>query len=144
MNLVQKQFVGFVKGAINEEKIYINKKEILDWEKIIDLADQHQVGGLIYSALSQEAKDSIDKELLEYWKRNVFMSGVIQQRHIKEVERVLKAFNDANVEVLVLKGLVIRDLYPNPSLRTMGDSDLLVKSEEYEKARAVQIGRAHV
>ena len=41
-------------------------------------------------------------------------------------------FNKNNIPVIVLKGLVVRDLFPNPTLRTMCDADILVKEKDLE------------
>ena len=137
MNLAQKQIVEFIKSAINAEKRNVNINEQIDWKEIIDLSREHKVEALVYSALSNEIKESILSELLNSWKKEVFMSGVTQQRHMKEMENVLKEFNKGNIDVLVLKGLVIRDLYPSPTLRTMSDADIVIKEEDLEKSKEV-------
>ena len=139
MNLVQTQIVEFIKSAINGEKSNININEQIDWKEIIDLSREHKVEALVYSVLSNEIKETIPNELLNSWKKEIFMSGVTQQRHMKEMENVLKEFNKGNIDVLVLKGLVIRDLYPNATLRTMSDADIVVKEEDLEKSKEVLI-----
>ena len=40
------------------------------------------------------------------------MSNVYQINHIKQISNILSIFNDKNIPIIVLKGLVIRDLYP--------------------------------
>lgn len=45
--------------------------------------------------------------------------------------------NEAAIEAIALKGLVIRNLYPISELRTMVDADLLVKSQDLQKAREI-------
>lgn len=137
MNLTQKQMVNFIKSAINGEKTNMNIDEEIDWKSIIDLSREHKIEGLVYSVISNEIKDTIPEDLLKIWKKEVFMSGITQQRHMKEMENVLKEFNKANIDVLVLKGLVIRDLYNSPTLRTMGDADIVVKESNLEKSKAV-------
>lgn len=137
MNLVQKQIVQSIKEAINGEKIHIDINEEIDWESIINLSKEHKVEGLIYSSITNEIKDTIPSELLNLWKKEVFMSGVTQQHHMKEMGRVLQVFNKENIDVLVLKGLVIRELYPNATLRTMSDADIVVKECDLEKSKEI-------
>ena len=137
MNLVQEQIVEFIKSAINDKKSSININEEIDWKSIINLSREHKVEGLVYSVIPNELKEIIPKELLNLWKKDVFMSGVTQQRHMKEMENVLKEFNKANIEVLVLKGLVIRNLYFSPTLRTMSDADIVVKQSDLEKSKEI-------
>ena len=137
MNLTQKQIIAFIKSAINGEKININIDEQIDWESIINLSREHKIEALVYSAIPNKLKDTIPSELLNSWKKEVFMSGITQQRHMKEMENVLKEFNKADIDVLVLKGLVIRDLYNSPTLRTMSDADIVVKESNLEKSKEV-------
>lgn len=137
MNLTQKQIVEFIKSAINGEKTNVNIDEEIDWKSIIDLSRDHKIEGLVYSVISNEIKDTIPEDLLKLWKKEVFMSGITQQRHMKEMENVLKEFNKADIDVLVLKGLVIRDLYNTPTLRTMSDADIVVKESDLEKSKEV-------
>ena len=137
MNLAQKKIVEFIKSAINGKKANIDIDEQIDWKSIINLSREHKIEALVYSVISNEIKESIPSELLNSWKKEVFMSGVTQQRHMKEMENVLKEFNKENIDVLVLKGLVIRDLYPNATLRTMSDADIVVKEEDLEKSKEV-------
>lgn len=134
MNSVQKQIVELIKCSINNEKLYIDKNDQINWEEIINLSKEHKVEALAYSAVPNEIKENIQVDLLNLWKKDVFISGVTQQNHMKQVERMLHIFNEANIDVLVLKGLVIRDLYPNASLRTMSDADIVVKEKDLEKS----------
>lgn len=137
MNLAQRQIVEFIKSAINGKQINIDKVKDTDWEEIINLLREHKVEGLVYSVIPNEIKETIPSELLNQWKKEVFMSGVTQQRHMKEIENVLIEFNKENIDVLVLKGLVIRDLYPNATLRTMSDADIVVKGKDLDESKEI-------
>lgn len=144
MDLVQEQIIKYIKSAINGKKITIHKNEDIDWNSIINLSREHKVEALVYSAITSETKNSIPEDLLNLWKKEVFISGVTQQNHIKEVEEILHNFNEENIEVLVLKGLLIRDLYPSPTLRTMSDADIVVKEEDLERSIQHILRRGYV
>lgn len=52
-----------------------------------------------------------------------------------ELGRVLKAFSEANIDVIVLKGAALaQTVYPDIALRPMGDVDLLVQEESLKEA----------
>ena len=139
MNLVESQVVNFLNSAIHGKKIEIEKDTYIDWNKIIDELKAHKIEALVYSAIKKETFNNIDKELLNKWKKGTFQSGVFQLNHIKQVESVLNLFNENNVPVIVLKGLVIRDLYPRPELRTMCDADILVHKDDLDRVRELLI-----
>ena len=137
MNFNHEMIVYFIKNAINSKKANIDKNLDINWESILNISEEHKVEALVYYAIPDKIKDTIPKELLNLWKKKVFMSGITQQNHMKQIERVLKEFNGVNIDVLVLKGLVIRDLYPSPTLRTMSDADIVVKESDLEKSKEV-------
>ncbi len=81
----------------------------------------------------------MNSEILNYLKKTTFFSGVQQLNHIKEVSRILQRFQNEQIDILVLKGLVIRDLYPIPTLRTMSDADIVVIEENLEASKSFMV-----
>ena len=137
MNNTQIQLVKLLNKSLIKEKIDLDKN--IDLSQLISEAKSNKVEALIYSAISEESKSTIDSELLNDLKKTTFFSDVQQLNHIKEVSRILNRFKNENIDVLVLKGLVIRDLYPNPTLRTMSDADIVVSEENLETSKSLMI-----
>ncbi|MGN1352903.1 MAG: nucleotidyltransferase family protein [Bacilli bacterium] len=137
MNNTQIQLVKLLNKSLAKEKIDIDKN--INLSELISEAKINKVEALIYSAISEESKNIIDTEILNDLKKTTFYSGVQQLNHIKEVSRILKRFQNEKIDVLVLKGLVIRDLYPNPTLRTMSDADIVVKETDLEKSKELML-----
>ncbi|MBU1660855.1 MAG: nucleotidyltransferase family protein, partial [Chloroflexi bacterium] len=55
----------------------------------------------------------------------------------RELDRILAAFAEANIPVILLKGAALaQTIYPDPALRPMGDLDLLVEKDDLERAVA--------
>lgn len=54
------------------------------------------------------------------------------------------AFDDANVKYMPLKGFVMREYYPDPCLRSVGDYDVLVDREDLDKADEILAARGYV
>ena len=144
MNLVERQVVDYLNSAMRGKKIEIEKEDNIDWQKILEELKAHKVEALVYSALKKDTINNIDKEVANKWKRDTFQSGVYQLNHIKQVEYVLNLFNEKKIPVIVLKGLVIRDMYPRPELRTMCDADILVHKEDLEKVRELLLSIGYV
>ena len=137
MNNTQIQLVKLLNKSLIKEKIDLDKN--IDLSELISEAKNNRVEALIYSAISEDSKNTIDSELLNDLKKTTFFSGVQQLNHIKEVSRILNRFKNKKIDVLVLKGLVIRDLYPNPTLRTMSDADIVVSEENLETSKSLMI-----
>ena len=59
-------------------------------------------------------------------------------RHREVLSRLLDVLASQRVEAVLLKGSALAyDLYPNPALRERGDSDLLVRDSDRDRARTV-------
>ena len=64
-----------------------------------------------------------------------------EMRHKPLLAELLQAFADAGITALLLKGSALAyDLYPEPSIRARGDSDVLVAPDRLSEARRV-LGR---
>lgn len=141
MKLVEKQVIKLLDEAMHGRKTYIDGD--IEWDKIIEEGRAHKVEALLYSAIDQKSLNNIDEELLKCWKLTTYNSGVTQLQHIKNISDVLNLFNENNIEVVVLKGLVIRGLYPRPELRTMCDADLLVHKEDLKKTEKLLLDQGY-
>ena len=138
MNHTQQQLVRILSGAIRKERVELDFNEPIDWPALIDEAKEHKVTGLAYSGVKDQLKEvEIPYELLNEWKREVIFSGMNQQRHVKQSARILQLFNEENIDVIILKGMVLRELFPHPDLRTMSDLDILVHEEDLGRIETV-------
>lgn len=59
------------------------------------------------------------------------------ERQLMEVERIFKAFDENGIDYLPLKGCTMKKHYPKPELRYMGDADILIRSEQYDRIQTV-------
>ena len=55
------------------------------------------------------------------------------------VQSVVDAFKVNKVQHLVLKGTILRDLYPYPEMRLMSDADILIKEKEYTRIKPIMM-----
>lgn len=61
-----------------------------------------------------------------------------------ELARVLKAFNEANINIIVLKGASLaQSIYSDIALRPMGDVDLLIRKKDSNKAKKLLFGKGY-
>ena len=132
MNKAQEYIVQILNHSIHNKKMELDTNEDISWKDILEECKSHNIESLVYYGIHGNILKTIDKETLESWKKQTFMSNIYQINHIKQISNILSIFNDKNIPVIVLKGLVIRDLYPKSELRTMGDADILVHKKDME------------
>lgn len=107
-----------------------------DLVALYKLAKSHDVVHIIAVPLLSNASFADEKLKTSYNKEQ--LSAVfrhVQQRH--ELERTCRAFEDAGIDHIPLKGAVIRRFYPRPELRTSCDIDIYVRREDFDRAERV-------
>lgn len=132
MKYCERVLIEILKAAIHNKKYDEDK---VDWQSLYDEVNAHQISPIIYHSLKKETLSSIDKDLLNKWKKEVFILNVVQKQHIKQIADIVNNLQKQGIEVLLLKGIVLRNLYPIPELRTMSDGDILIHKEDFQKVR---------
>ncbi|MEA3560289.1 MAG: nucleotidyltransferase family protein [Candidatus Omnitrophota bacterium] len=125
-------------AKLNIDRSTLEKiKEILspelNWAYFFDRAQSQGVTSLVYKTLSEidDAKTIVPEDI---WKRLENRYYAVAARNTllyQKLAGILAVFNQAGIEVIVLKGAALAALvYGNVALRPMTDIDLLVKKEE--------------
>lgn len=127
---MQKEYELLIRGMkanIWRQPVEPEELQEIDWDKWLKLVYKHNVEAMVYSSMNNpEITKQIEKDKLEEWKKRVFKGSVTQINCTKETQRIISLLQNQEVQVVVLKGMVLRNLYPRPEHRTMGDVDILV------------------
>ncbi|GEM_PF-5488771 len=95
----------------------------VDRRELIALALSQKVAGIIYDQTHLP-------EFAELYSNTVY-NYAQQKRAITEIE---KAFRDASIPYLIVKGYKIGNFYPKPQLRQSGDVDILTHEDDRIRA----------
>jgi hypothetical protein len=77
-------------------------------------------------------------EVRQFLQASYYKSAAHNALLFQELERILAAFEAAQIPVIVLKGAALAQIiYPDPGLRPMNDIDLLVKRDNVKKTAEV-------
>ena len=145
MNKTQEQLIKIINSTIHSKKVKFDKDEVINWDELLEEAREHSVTSLIYPSINKSnIINSLDKDKLNSLKEQIFYSNINQVKHIKQTVAILKELRMRNIDAIVLKGLVVRSLYPNPDLRTMSDADIIVHREDLSKLTEVLLSMNYV
>ncbi len=108
-----------------------------DWNSLFQLAQEQQVLPMVYEAVVR--CPAADAEVMRLYKSVVFRQIIEQVKKTAEFLELYKKLCEAGVRPLVVKGLVCRNIYPNPDARSSGDEDILVMPEQAQKAHEVML-----
>ena len=121
---------------------YILKKKTeytpdLDWEQVFETAKTHQVSGIVYS----QCKEFINKAYsFEFLKAYAYCFHSYENR-LNLLNSLNEEFKENGIDYFVLKGTEVANFFPCPQLRTMGDTDIVVKPEQRAKAGEIMLSQ---
>ena len=136
MKSIQKKFLFLLNTALRGEKCNLDALSYTELCHLQKLAHIHHLDALIFSAF-----DNLDflrshyLDLINAWEKTTVFSALKQKMNYIHLEQILQTLLAANISVIPLKGVYLRELYPQPDFRTMGDADLLIHGEDYEKVK---------
>lgn len=145
MDINKKYFLKILSSYINEVPLEYNNE--LDWNIIFNIANNHSLTGIVYVMLQKQNNIvNISKDLLEQGKMNYFIQLQNSVNQEYEMKKLIKELSLKGVPHVLMKGYIIKNLYPDPDLRTMGDVDFLVKDKDIDKVHEVllSLGYIHV
>lgn len=111
------------------EDIRANLDKIYRYSKHNDIA--HLVG---YTLVKNNLISESD-ECFEAFESEHYLAMLRRERQDFELSRICEAFECAGIDFIPLKGAILKDLYPEPWMRTSCDIDILVKNEDLDAAR---------
>lgn len=117
----------YFKQELLPETIEINDST---WMELYHLAATHNITPMLFQTLYHR---NIPVLLKQKWKQDTFISITKQMQREHHFLALMELCSQANLEVLVVKGIICRYLYPNSDERPSNDEDLLVRKEDLEK-----------
>ncbi|MFR5876140.1 MAG: nucleotidyltransferase family protein [Eubacterium sp.] len=131
MNSEKEYFIYLLSCFLNDEKPC---GQAVDWKVIYNLADNHDVAGIIAREIKLLPDDYKPKnEFKSYFNQQLGLT--VKNYSVKELAKEkIKAFFDKNeIKHIFVKGEVIKKYYPIPELRTSGDIDVTIQPEDFDK-----------
>lgn len=126
MDNTQKTIISLIKSALYKTQTVIPSD--FDGEKAERIIRRHNIYGLIYFGLCN-SKAEIPK-----WLKTKFYSRTFLLENLwHKGDEIREAFLENGIEFIPLKGIVLKDLYPSPLMRSMSDIDILIREKDYKR-----------
>lgn len=114
--------------------------EGIDWDTLAELAARHRGIPALYQGLVQAHRDAVPPATAERMRQRFVYWAMRNLMLTSQIHTVLQAFRADGIEALCLKGLAIGALaYGDPILRETSDLDLLVRRDDFARARAALV-----
>ena len=134
MDVKKKLFLSALKATLKNEKVsWSEELESQDWAELFRTATMHKVLPLIYEAVYDcPAARTEDPQIFMRAKQLTIHSVMLQTMKTNEFLNLFRHLRQSGVHALVVKGIVCRNLYPNPDYRMSGDEDILIPEDQFE------------
>jgi len=102
----------------------------LDWLKLSEYALSQNTNGIVYNQCKDFIPSVYKQRFSSLYLAEVYNYGT----RIALTREIVERFKENNIPYFIVKGPVVAEYYPIAALRTMGDSDFIVKQEYKDKA----------
>lgn len=79
-------------------------------------------------------------EISDEWKKYITVSAFRNQKNLQVQSMILASLKEADIPCAIIKGSTVSVNYPEPMLRTLGDIDVLVSVDNYDRAVDILCG----
>ena len=127
----ERDFFLHVLGDFCQGNQTVQLDSIPDISVVAAIAQEQSLGSLVYSQCRgwirfQPGGSALYKAFLDDAFLSVNRADVLRD--------ITEAFSENGIQAVFLKGAILRDYYPEPALRSMGDIDLAIRLEDREKS----------
>ncbi len=134
MNKYQKRLLEAVKAAVNEESLTKEEATSNDYEKLFELSEKQYILPLVFDIQnSNSGFKKVYKQEYKKTQKKALHQAIRQIVQTNDFLTILLHAQAQGLDPIVLKGIVCRDLYPQPCLRPSVDEDLLINPKDTEK-----------
>ncbi|MCM1316170.1 MAG: nucleotidyltransferase family protein [Alistipes senegalensis] len=132
-----KYVIHLVKCTLKNEQPQ-EKPENLSWDKIFSLTQKHMITNIAWYSVNK-LTGKPDSELWTKWTeiKNKAIAKDITQRN--EYKKIIAAFDKEKIRCMAVKGIFLKKMYPKSDFRTMSDIDILIDTENADKAGNIML-----
>ena len=135
MTEFQKSVIALIRRGLSEKTA--EPYAPCDYDKLYSFAKFHQITCLVYRGLCGD-EAFVSSPAYARWTNLFYFLFSHSEKQLYETSRVCRAFEEAGVDYMPLKGCLLKRMYPETYLREMGDSDILIRLCDYgEKIKPV-------
>ncbi len=126
-----KQLTELLSLSMNTKERIENWEEI-NWRELLYLSHLHQVIPMLYEGLEKSKLiQNANKEFVNEIRKISITQSVAQLHRTLLFLDIYEQFQEDKIQAVVVKGVILRYLYPNENYRQSGDEDVYIKKEDF-------------
>ena len=133
MNQTEQVFLSLLRDYVCGQKL--KTLPTVDWQALYNLAQSHNVTGLVGRILADLPTDHRPpKALAVAFRQAMGQTLMSYEKRMAAVQVMEQTLTDAHIPYLTVKGACTAAAYPDPSLRICGDTDIVLTPEHQREA----------
>lgn len=132
---VSDYLISLIKAAVRDE-MPIEKPDDVSWHDLFVLANYHQVEEMAFYSITKLNHKPDTEERAEWFSAHE-RNELIDILQCEEDKVIQKNIADAQIEILPMKGSVLKKYYPRTSFRQMADLDYLIEPGKIEEVAPI-------
>lgn len=138
MDITTKQLLNLLSAAMGTKQVDMIDLQETDWNKLFSLAHIHNIVPMIYEAGQKtQSFSQAAPELAVFWRKLAIEVSISQMYRTMDFLQLYDKLNQEGIQALVIKGMICRELYPNPYNRSSGDEDVYIKKADFDKVDSI-------
>lgn len=141
MESVNKLFLEALRASLQKKTVdWEDAMTGEQWQALYRIASLHHVLPMIYeSTIHSPAAQKADRKFFINARNQTFQTVMIQATKTAAFLHLLSELVTAGATPIVVKGILCRELYPNPDYRISGDEDILIPEEQADLCHRVML-----
>ena len=134
MNEIQVEFLNTIRAFLGQRAVEVSLRGEESWTQLYQLASSQAVFPMVYDVTrTSENFTDLSSALKERMRQEARNTMIHQMLRTDSFLRLYRKMLEEEMKVLVVKGAICRNIYPNPDARESGDEDLYVEQEHFSK-----------
>lgn len=129
-------FIGAMAAFLQHRELPPFSLSSEDWEALYALSYRQSLSGALYDRAAKAGLPPSVAERLRHDGYNTILKSTAQQ---EAQQQIAQAFSKRQLAHLFFKGAVIRQYYPEPLLRSMGDIDMLIHEADRDASHEAML-----
>lgn len=139
MEKTVKNMLQCLRNVICGENVPLAAMSEAEQEKFYKMSLAQDIAHLISSTVRKNEKNIISEKYKKQFRQQENLAIYRYTCQDLALEEIRSVFEQQQISFLPLKGAVIRESYPEAWMRTSSDIDILIREEDYERAKNLLI-----
>ena len=137
MNDISRDLIYLLSCSVNGVTPDAARVQTMDLENVWGLAEYHMVPAATCIALERAGvkRKDFHETLSKAVRKNIYFD--------LERQAIFDAFEEQGIWYLPMKGIILKELYPENGMRQMSDNDVLCDADKMEKVKEIMVSHGY-